>query len=32
MGFSLPNAPRLQTTPVVVEGMMYVTSGNECTR
>ena len=28
--FPLANAPRLQTTPVVVEGIMYVTSGNEC--
>ncbi len=28
--FTLPNAPRLQTTPVVVDGIMYVTSGNEC--
>jgi alcohol dehydrogenase (cytochrome c) len=28
--FSLTNAPRLQTTPVVVGGVMYVTSANEC--
>jgi alcohol dehydrogenase (cytochrome c) len=27
--FTLPNTPRLQGTPVVVEGVMYVTSGNE---
>jgi alcohol dehydrogenase (cytochrome c) len=27
--FTLPNAPRLQGTPVVVDGVMYVTSGNE---
>jgi alcohol dehydrogenase (cytochrome c) len=27
--FSLPNTPRLQVTPVVVEGVMYVTSANE---
>ena len=28
--FSLNNAPRLQVTPVVVGGVMYVTSANEC--
>jgi alcohol dehydrogenase (cytochrome c) len=28
--FTAPNAPRLQTTPVVVQGVMYITSGNEC--
>ena len=28
--FSLANAPRLQVTPVVVDGVMYVTSANEC--
>ena len=28
--FNLPNVPRLQGTPVVVDGVMYVTSGNEC--
>ena len=28
--FSLPNTPRLQVTPVVVNGVMYVTSANEC--
>src|SRR5438105_9633827 len=28
--FSLPNTPRLQVTPVVVDGVMYVTSANEC--
>jgi alcohol dehydrogenase (cytochrome c) len=28
--FSLQNTPRLQVTPVVVEGVMYVTSANEC--
>ncbi len=28
--FSLPNTTRLQGTPVVVEGIMYVTSANEC--
>ncbi len=29
--FSLPNAGRLQVTPVVVDGIMYVTApGNEC--
>ena len=28
--FSLQNAPRLQVTPVVVDGVMYVTSANEC--
>jgi alcohol dehydrogenase (cytochrome c) len=27
--FTLPNAPRLQVTPVVVGGVMYVTSANE---
>jgi alcohol dehydrogenase (cytochrome c) len=28
--FSLPNTPRLQVTPVVADGVMYVTSANEC--
>jgi alcohol dehydrogenase (cytochrome c) len=28
--FSLPNTTNLQVTPVVVEGVMYVTSANEC--
>jgi alcohol dehydrogenase (cytochrome c) len=28
--FSVANAPRLQVTPVVVDGVMYVTSANEC--
>ena len=28
--FNLPNTARLQGTPVVVGGVMYVTSGNEC--
>jgi alcohol dehydrogenase (cytochrome c) len=28
--FSLPNSSRLQVTPVVVNGVMYVTSANEC--
>jgi alcohol dehydrogenase (cytochrome c) len=28
--FSLPNTTRLQVTPVVVGGLMYVTSANEC--
>jgi alcohol dehydrogenase (cytochrome c) len=28
--FSLPNTSRLQATPVVVNGVMYVTSANEC--
>ena len=28
--FTMPNVPRLETTPVVVDGIMYVTSGNEC--
>jgi alcohol dehydrogenase (cytochrome c) len=28
--FSLPNANRLEVTPVVVEGLMYVTNVNEC--
>jgi len=28
--FSVSNAPRLQVTPVVVGGVMYVTSANEC--
>ena len=27
---TLPNTARLQVTPVVVEGVMYVTSANEC--
>jgi alcohol dehydrogenase (cytochrome c) len=28
--FTLNGAPRLETTPVVVGGIMYATSGNEC--
>ena len=28
--FTIPNVTRLETTPVVVDGIMYVTSGNEC--
>ena len=28
--FSLPNTPPLEGTPLVVEGIMYVTSANEC--
>jgi alcohol dehydrogenase (cytochrome c) len=28
--FPLPNTPPLQVTPVVVEGVMYVTSANQC--
>lgn len=28
--FTVPNAGRLQVTPVVVDGMMYVTAPNEC--
>jgi alcohol dehydrogenase (cytochrome c) len=28
--FTLPNTSRLQVTPVVVAGVMYVTSANEC--
>jgi alcohol dehydrogenase (cytochrome c) len=28
--FSLPDTPSLETTPLVVEGVMYVTSANEC--
>ena len=28
--FTLPNAGRLQVTPVVVDGVMYVTNTNEC--
>jgi alcohol dehydrogenase (cytochrome c) len=28
--FSLPNTPPLQVTPVVVDGVMYVTSANQC--
>jgi alcohol dehydrogenase (cytochrome c) len=28
--FTMPNVTRLETTPVVVDGIMYVTSGNEC--
>ena len=28
--FNLPNTARLQGTPVVAGGVMYVTSGNEC--
>jgi alcohol dehydrogenase (cytochrome c) len=28
--FDVPNGPRLQTTPVVVGGLMYVSAPNEC--
>ena len=28
--FSLPNTARLQVTPVVLGGIMYVSAGNEC--
>ena len=28
--FSLPDTPSLEMTPVVKEGIMYVTAGNEC--
>ena len=28
--FTVPNAASLQTTPLVVEGVMYVTAGREC--
>jgi alcohol dehydrogenase (cytochrome c) len=28
--FSVPNAPTLQVTPAVVNGVMYVTSANQC--
>jgi alcohol dehydrogenase (cytochrome c) len=28
--FGLPNTPTLQVTPVVVDGVMYVTSANQC--
>ncbi len=28
--FSIPNTSRLEVTPVVVDGVMYVTSANEC--
>lgn len=28
--FPLPNAARLEVTPVVVDGIMYVTNANEC--
>jgi alcohol dehydrogenase (cytochrome c) len=28
--FNMPNASRLEVTPVVVSGIMYVTNGNEC--
>jgi alcohol dehydrogenase (cytochrome c) len=28
--FSLPDTPSLEVTPLVHEGIMYVTSGNEC--
>jgi len=28
--FTAEGVPRMETTPVVVEGVMYVTSGNEC--
>jgi alcohol dehydrogenase (cytochrome c) len=28
--FTMPNVSRLETTPVVVDGVMYATSGNEC--
>jgi alcohol dehydrogenase (cytochrome c) len=28
--FPLPNVSQIETTPIVVEGVMYVTSANEC--
>lgn len=28
--FPMEGAPRAETTPVVVQGIMYITSGNEC--
>jgi alcohol dehydrogenase (cytochrome c) len=28
--FSMPSTQHLQTTPVVIEGLMYITSANEC--
>jgi alcohol dehydrogenase (cytochrome c) len=28
--FTMPNVSRAETTPVVFEGIMYITSGNEC--
>jgi alcohol dehydrogenase (cytochrome c) len=28
--FNMPNAARLEATPIVAEGVMYVTNGNEC--
>src|SRR5580704_12572373 len=28
--FNVPNAPGLQMTPLVVEGVMYITAANEC--
>jgi alcohol dehydrogenase (cytochrome c) len=28
--FNMPNASRLEVTPVVLNGIMYVTNGNEC--
>jgi alcohol dehydrogenase (cytochrome c) len=28
--YNMPNAARLETTPVVVDGFMYVTAANEC--
>ncbi len=28
--FTMPDVPRMETTPVVVDGIMYVTSANEC--
>ena len=28
--FTLPNVSGLQVTPIVVEGVMYVTATNEC--
>ena len=28
--FPMPNAPQVENTPVVVEGVMYVTNANEC--
>ena len=28
--FTMPDAPFLEVTPVVVEGIMYLTSGNQC--
>jgi alcohol dehydrogenase (cytochrome c) len=28
--FNMPNASRLEVTPIVANGLMYVTNGNEC--